>query len=514
MSAHLPQSPLDKLHALRHFGGHRETLGLPDDVLRRLLPTYPDLARAIEEAWEQHHALRADWSEALAGSEAALIDLLQAHFVNFYERDAVNPYVPLAARGPWLITSHGAVLHDSGGYGMLGFGHAPDAVLAELARPQVIANIMTPSFSQRRLTDALRVEVGHTRAGGCPFPKFVCMNSGSESVTVAARISDIHALRVTGPGGRYPGRKVKFLALSGGFHGRTDRPAQASASSRDRYLQHLLSFQALDNLDLVRPNDVAGLRYAFAEADRTGVFYEMMLFEPVMGEGNPGMGITREFYDAARALTHRMGTLLLADSIQAGLRAHGVLSIVDYPGFQGAEPPDMETWSKAINAAQYPLSVLGLGEKAAHIYQRGVYGNTMTANPRACDVGAVTLGLVTPELRANVKARGEELRARLSDLADRHPDLITSVQGTGLLVSAEINPRIPVVGPAGLELWCRRHGLGVIHGGHNALRFTPHFAITSEEIELVVDLVRRAVDHFSATGEGFGPEGTEASAAK
>ena len=55
--------------------------------------------------------------------------------------------------------------------------------------------------------------------------------------------------------------------------------------------------------------------------------------EPVMGEGNPGQAITPEFYARARELTEAHGALLLVDSIQAGLRTHGVLSICDYPGF-------------------------------------------------------------------------------------------------------------------------------------------------------------------------------------
>ena len=46
--------------------------------------------------------------------------------------------------------------------------------------------------------------------------------------------------------------------------------------------------------------------------------------------------------------------------------------------------------------------------------------------------------------------------------------------GTGLLLSAELVPdKYPVVGFDAVEPWCRRKGLGVIHGGHNALRFTP-----------------------------------------
>ena len=78
------------------------------------------------------------------------------------------------------------------------------------------------------------------------------------------------------------------------------------------------------------------------------------------------------------------------------------------------------------------------------------------------------------------------------------PGKITEVQGTGLLLCAELDPdSLPVVGFGCVEEWCRNNGLGVIHGGHNALRFTPHFAITSIEIDLIISLVRKALIHFS-----------------
>jgi hypothetical protein len=35
--------------------------------------------------------------------------------------------------------------------------------------------------------------------------------------------------------------------------------------------------------------------------------------------------------------------------------------------------------------------------------------------------------------------------------------------------------------------------VGVIHGGANSLRFTPHFNITSDEVDLVIDHVRQAL---------------------
>ena len=117
--------------------------------------------------------------------------------------------------------------------------------------------------------------------------------------------------------------------------------------------------------------------------------------EPVMGEGNPGQAISPEFYDEARKLTKESGTLLLIDSIQAGLRAQGVLSIIDYPGFENSECPDMETYSKALNAGQYPLSVLAMTGKAAELYRQGIYGNTMTSNPKALDVASAVIKFIT-----------------------------------------------------------------------------------------------------------------------
>lgn len=484
---------MDRLHELQGFGGRRRTVGLEDEMVEKFLGLDPSLGRAIDEAYTAHLSMRSEWGDLLREDEGDLIDELQDDLLNFYAADTINPYVPLAARGPWVVTSHGAVIHDNGGYGMLGFGHAPDVVLKALAPPYVMTNVMTSSFSHKRFTDALRHEVGQKR-GMCPFDKFVCLNSGSEAMTIATRISDINAHKSVGKEGPKAGWQVKIVSLVGSFHGRTDRPAQASHSTLPKYQEVLHTFSERDNLLVVPPNNIAALEALFAEAEANHVFIEAFLIEPVMGEGNPGESVTRAFYDAARRLTKAHGSLLIVDSIQAGFRGSGYLSLVDYPGFEDCEVPDMESWSKALNAGQYPLSVLGLSERAANLYVRGVYGNTMTTNPRALEVGISVLDSMTEATRENIRARGTELVSRLMELQGEFPDLITLVQGTGLIISAHIDPdKLSVVGFDGLETWCRRHGLGVIHGGKNALRFTPHFAVTSAELELIVRVVRQGL---------------------
>ena len=486
------------LHDIRSSTGEMDTWGLPDEVIKSFCQSDEKLIVAIEEGHNNHKKIQQSTdSPMLMLDESVLVGKLQDDIVNFYAPATVNPYVALSGKGPWIVTSHGAVVHDNGGYGMLGAGHGPDSVISAMSENWVMANVMTPSFSHKRLSDALKLELGHTR-GSCPFSKFICMNSGSESVTVALRIADVNAMRHTSPGGKYEGMPIKMVSIVRSFHGRTDRPAQISHSCMKGYDNNLASFQNRDNLILVPANDVEFLRNVFARAEEEKFFIELVAVEPVQGEGNPGQCISREFYDEARKLTKEHGSMLLVDSIQAGIRGQGCLSVVDYEGFQDAEAPDLETWSKAINAGQYPLSVLGMNERAAEMYVVGIYGNTMTTNPRALEVAVSVLEQMTPELRANIKDRGKEFVDKLKLLAEELPGTITKVQGTGLLLSAELDPeRFPVVGFDAVEPWCRRRGLGVIHGGINALRFTPHFKLTSKEIDMIIDVVRDAIKAFS-----------------
>lgn len=484
---------LDILKRIRSQAGEPLTVGLSDEKISDFVAHDASLVAAIREAGEAFSALQADFSELLKKSEKEQAQAVQADFVNFYADDAINPYVSLAARGPWIVTTTGAVLHDNGGYGMLGLGHAPEAILEAMNQPHVMANVMTPSYSQLRFSRALRREVGQARADGCPYARFLAMNSGSEAVTVAARISDVNAKLETDPEGRHAGQAIKHLSLGGGFHGRTARPAHFSDSTRQTYRQHLASFRNRDDFWTVVPNDLDGLREVFARADKDNVFLEAFFLEPVMGEGDPGQAITPEFYRLARELTEQHGSLLLVDSIQAGLRAQGVLSIVDYPGFEKEAAPDMETWSKALNAGQYPLSVLAMSTRAAGLYRKGIYGNTMTANPRAMDVATAMLEAVTPELRDNIRQRGKEFLQKLEALASELDGPITKVQGTGLLFSCELSPQYKAFGADSTEEYMRRHGVGVIHGGERSLRFTPHFAIDEAQVNLVIDAVREAV---------------------
>jgi len=478
---------------MREYGGTALTTGLADDVIQDFIEDdYTDLVVAIERGYARFLELKESHAEYLALDEMEQINEAHGGLTNFYDEDAVNPYVAVSAAGPWVVSLKGAVVYDCGGYGMLGLGHVPDSVQDAMCQPHVMANIMTASVSQVDFIACLKKEIGHTLPNGTPYASFICLNSGSEAMSMASRIADINTRLLTDPGARHEGKEIRGLTLKGSFHGRTDRPARFSDSTFKKYEKHLASYRDREYLLTVEPNNIEALEAAFADAEKEGVFIEAFFMEPVMGEGNPGMAIEPKFYGRARELTREHGSVFVVDSIQAGLRAHGVLSIVDYPGFEGLGAPDMESYSKALNAGQFPLSVLALSENAADTYRRGLYGNTMTSNPRALDVAIAVLTSFDDERRENIRARGKELIAGLQTLTDE-TDGVESTQGTGLLVSCALAPRYKAYGADSTEDYLRRHGLGVIHGGEHSLRYTPVFDITSKEVDLIVQLTKDAL---------------------
>jgi acetylornithine/succinyldiaminopimelate/putrescine aminotransferase len=476
----------------RNYSVNFDEVGLKKSLLAPFLEKDQRLKKALKTAEKVKKEIMSEFGMTLEELVKSDPFKLLDGFVNFYHPDTVNRYVAVAANGPWIVTAKGGVLYDVGGYGMLGFGHNDPDIAAALAKDQCMANVMTPSFSHLRFIKTIRKEVGHARKGHPEvYEKFMCLNSGSESVGLAGRLADSHAHLMTKKGGKHEGKTPCLLTIEGSFHGRVTYAANLSESCHEVYEKNLSSFQGKrrPHVFVVRMNDVNQLKATYKEILDKGFFVEMFAVEPVMGEGIPGLGISREFYDVARKLTKESDSLLLVDSIQAGLRSTGALSIVDYPGFETADIPDFETFSKALNGGQFPLSVLALGPRAKGLYKQGTYGNTMTGNPRGMDVATEILRKITPEIRQNIKKQGKALLGGLIDLQKSYPGIITGCEGNGLLLAANIDPKYPVNADRGVEQMCRHAGLNIIHCGDNALRFTPQFDINEAEVKLCLQIV-------------------------
>tara|TARA_Y100000992_G_C21274369_1_gene499023 strand:- start:1461 stop:2831 length:1371 start_codon:yes stop_codon:yes gene_type:complete len=411
---------------------------------------------------------------------------LQNNILNFYNKDTISPYVPIAAKGPWIVSNEGNVIYDTGGYGMLGYGHSPEWALNVLSKEHIMANVMTPSYEQSILTEKLKEKIGNP----CPYEKFAFLNSGSEAMELAGRIIDTIGKK------NNTKKMSKSIVLKDSFHGRTSHASLFSDSCANVYKNTLKSFQYHKIVETVEINNVVELKNKINDILNNGFELDAIIMEPVMGEGRPGIALNPEFYKLARQQTLELESILLIDSVQAGIRTNGCLSVVDYPSLKGCEAPDMEVFSKAINSGMYPLSVLALKNKVSEKYEVGTYGNTMCANPKALDIGFETLNRLDKNVSKNIVEQGKNFVNMLKTLKESYPDVIEEVTGTGLLIAAHINKKYAVVGENGLEMNSRKRGLNVIHGGKNALRFTPYFLINENEIELIRCILKDVFDEL------------------
>lgn len=391
---------------------------------------------------------------------------MDSRWLAMYPSHSRQPFVPAGSSGPWVVTSQGGVVFDCGGYGMLSFGHNPKRILHALCQPQHQANLMTRNPAQAEFAAAVEPHIS-TR-------QIACLNSGSEANSLALRIANTHK----------SGDSV-VVALKGSFHGRTEGPAGISDSSAALYSRHLASYpDALKRTRLLEPNDVQGVHQTFDSIKRANQYVECAIVETVMGEGRPATAITPDFYDAVQRRVQEAGGLMIVDSVQSGMRCNGWLSIMQMEGFGGAEPPDVESFAKAVHAGQFPVSFVALSQRAAERYAQGTYGNTTTATPRALAVMTACLRELTPDIQANIRSRGEELLQVLRDACDAR--VVKDVRGIGLLLAIQLHTQYDVMHA---ERMFRNAGLNVIHGGENCIRLTPWFLLSSEECTLIGKVV-------------------------
>jgi hypothetical protein len=121
-------------------------------------------------------------------------------------------------------------------------------------------------------------------------------------------------------------------------------------------------------------------------------------------------------------------------------------------------------------------------------------------------VVAAVLESVTPALRKNIVETGRYAVEQYRALQKQLPEAIEHVEGTGLLYSVQLDAaHLPVVADYGIEMSLRRAGINVIHGGRNALRFTPNLTVTKAEIDMQVAHVRDILKHALALEANLRP---------
>jgi 4-aminobutyrate aminotransferase len=217
-----------------------------------------------------------------------------------------------------------------------------------------------------------------------------------------------------------------------------------------------------------------------------------IVIEPVLGEGGYVVPPTH-FMQELRKICTEHGILLVADEVQSGFGRTGKFFAVENYGIV----PDIMAVAKGI-ASGMPISGVITRSELASRWLPGSHGGTYGGNAVACAAAVATIKVILEEkLVENAAARGEQLRARLSDLQVQFP-VMGDVRGLGLMDAVEFtrNGEPDAVTTKALMKACLDDGLILLNCGtfDNVIRWIPPLVVTAEEIDRAADIFAGALD--------------------
>ena len=126
--------------------------------------------------------------------------------------------------------------------------------------------------------------------------------------------------------------------------------------------------------------------------------------------------------------------MLVLDEVQCGVARTGTMFFYEQAGIE----PDIMAIAKGIGGG-FPLGACLATEKAARGMTFGTHGSTYGGNPLAMAAGMAVLDAVANEaFLAEVRDKGERIRARLEQFIGNYPELFEGVRGKGLMLGVKM----------------------------------------------------------------------------
>jgi predicted acetylornithine/succinylornithine family transaminase len=382
---------------------------------------------------------------------------MDEHVLHTYQR-AEEVFV--SGRGAEIVDASGREYLDFlGGIAVSALGHAHPK-LVEALRDQVGRVIHVSNLYRHPYTEEVAARLA--RLTGLSSVFFT--NSGAEANECALKLARKHQRDLGRP------ERTGFVALEGGFHGRT-----MGALSITHAAKYRAPFEPLvPGVTWVPAADVAALQAALHNLRPAA-----LILEPIQGEAGV-RDLPHDYLRAARKLCDDTGTVLVHDEVQAGCGRTGDFLSADAAGVK----PDIATLAKPV-AAGLPMGACVVSTKLESTFQPGDHGSTFAGGPLACRAALVFLGeLEEGGLMQQVRARGTQLRAGLEGLQRELP-IVTELRGRGLIQGVRLARDAE---KAQKELY--RAGLIVNRTGGDVLRLLPPYVITGAQVARGLDTLR------------------------
>jgi acetylornithine/N-succinyldiaminopimelate aminotransferase len=368
-------------------------------------------------------------------------------------------------RGAYLFDSSGGKYLDFlGGIAVNALGHAHPRIIKTIRRESARAIHFSNLFHNE-----FQGPLARKLAQWSGLDRVFFANSGTEAIDGALKLARLCG-RSADAAPAHKTDKTRILAMTNSFHGRTFGALSVTATEKYR-----APFEPLvPGVEFVKFNEVTDLESKFDDTVCA------IILETIQGEGGI-FPVTEAFWERARALTTKHGALLIADEIQCGLGRTGRYFV--YQKF--SSKPDIAVVAKPL-AAGLPLGAIITNNAVASRLSPGLHGTTFGGGPMICAVALEFLNIVEDErLLANIRARGDELRAGLEKLRTKF-DFIKEVRGEGCMFGVELS-----VEGGSFVAEALKRGL-LINCTHDfTIRLLPSFLITRAQVREFLGLFEK-----------------------
>ena len=382
-----------------------------------------------------------------------------------------------SGKGCWITTTDGVEYLDfTAGIAVASTGHCHPKVSAAIAQQAQRFIHAQVNCYHHDLLEPLADRLAEITPAS--IDTFFYANSGAEITEAAVKL----AKQVTG--------RPHVIVFSGSFHGRTHLTMAMTTSKAGYRAGHAplppgifvapFPDPLAPDTDAEIDRALAGLDHLLA-AQTAPAETAAMIIEPVLGEGGYVPAPARFLQGlAARCAQH--GILFVADEVQSGFGRTGEMFAVTHAGIE----PDVLCMAKGI-ASGFPFSALGVRAELMARWPKGSHGGTYGGNPMGCAAALASIEVLTePGFLENVRARGDQLTAGLTELAAGDPRIV-QVRGRGLMIATEF-------ADAAVVDAVRRHCLDSGHlllmnaGTYGTvLRWMPPLVVDEREVSVALD---------------------------
>ncbi len=329
-----------------------------------------------------------------------------------------------------------------------------------------------------------------------------CGPTGANAVDAALKLCKT----ATGRGdvivfqGAFHGSSTAALAMSG-WIGQKDRIANSMPGVHFLPFSYCTRCPLSLERDSCTTNCAAVLENQLRDTHGGIVKPAAVVLELVQGEGGV-IPAQREFVTRLRAVTRELGIPLVVDEVQTGCGRTGTWFAFEQYDIE----PDVIVASKALSGMGLPAAVI-IYDQELDLWGPGAHSGTFRGNQLAFATGVEAIRIIERDgVLKNVIQRGEQAKRRLTEIGDRHPEVL-DVRGSGLMWGIELadpgsgEPRGDWA--RGVQRRCLEHGLILEVGGRadGVIRLLPPLVVTEEVLDAALDIIDRALaETLSAPG--------------